>query len=110
MLVIEDVYLCGPRAADREADNPSLLQIFILQPSGKPATTQPHAIGTCEGWQPLSLWTPTPCGQDPPNRFPQIYGFMSTFLPLATIALILRFVPRLKFSYIGYGDIASSIA
>lgn len=54
--------------------------------------------------------TPTPPGQDPPNRFPQIFGFMGSFLTLATIALTLRIVSRLKFSYIGYDDIAISIA
>lgn len=35
---------------------------------------------------------------------------MGAFLPLATIALTLRLVSRLKFSYIGYDDIAISIA
>ncbi|KAF2464124.1 uncharacterized protein BDR25DRAFT_243464, partial [Lindgomyces ingoldianus] len=43
-------------------------------------------------------------------RFPQIYGFMGGFLPLATIAITLRIISRLKFSYIGADDIAIAIA
>ncbi|KAF2183036.1 hypothetical protein K469DRAFT_539100, partial [Zopfia rhizophila CBS 207.26] len=45
-----------------------------------------------------------------PNRFPQIYGFIGSFLSLATIAIFLRLVSRHKFSYIGPDDIAILIA
>lgn len=44
--------------------------------------------------------------QTPPNRFPQIYGFMGGFLSLATIAVTLRITSRLKFSHIGADDIS----
>lgn len=49
-------------------------------------------------------------GQTPPNRFPQIWGFMGAFLPLATIALVLRIVSRVKFSHVGADDISIIIA